>query len=47
MVADERFANPVGIMQGGFLAAFAEAELTDGEGSLVAKASSTDLVEAR
>jgi len=105
MVADERFTNPLGIMQGGFLAAFAdsamgaaaltwgreraggarvravnaelkisflcpvavgttlvatarvigggartafvEAELTDGEGSLVAKAGSTYLVEAR
>lgn len=27
MVADERFANPVGIIQGGFLAAFADSAM--------------------
>ena len=27
MVADERFANPVGIVQGGFLAAFADSAM--------------------
>lgn len=101
MVADERFSNPVGLVQGGFLAAmvdsamgassvtfahdrkvfsanaemkvsflkpvrvgttltctatvisggkrvaFAEAEVTDGDGRLVAKASSTYILTAR
>ena len=27
MVADERFANPVGVVQGGFLAAFADSSM--------------------
>ena len=27
MVADERFANPTGIVQGGFLAAFADSSM--------------------
>jgi acyl-CoA thioesterase len=91
MLADERFANPVGIVQGGFVAAFAdsamgaasvtfakikvsflkpakvgslltctayvisggnraafiEAEITDEEGRMIAKASSTYLLTAR
>ena len=101
MLADERFANPVGIVQGGFVAAFAdsamgaasvtfakdrkvfsanaeikvsflkparvgstltctayvisggsraafiEAEITDGDGRMIAKASSTYLLTAR